>query len=238
MGDVCDFKRLKKFAGSRLKRCRPGAVTHSAAFGSDMKQSRPLNAKQTWKRAIRLSSLLVAAGFFMVSQAKASFIGNYAFANFTLNNQNADGSAQTPDGGLSVILTGGNNGSGLSGTTDLFITASGAGIVHFQYSYFSLDVPPFDVAGFLVDGLFTPLTDTSGDVGIASFSIAQGQTFGFRISTLDNLGEPGILTVSGFDAPSASAAAPEPVTWPAVVVAALVAGWRWRRNRSGREEEA
>jgi len=203
-----------------------------------MRKSRALNATQlTWKRAIRLSRFVLAAGFLLVSQAKASFIGSYAFANFTLTNQFADGSAQTPDGGLSVILTGGNTGSGLSGTTDLFITAAGTGTVHFQYSYFSIDVPHFDIAGFLVDGTFMPLTDTSGDIGVASFSIAQGHTFGFRVATMDNLGEPGILTVSDFGAPSVSSAAPEPVTWPLVAAAIFAAVWRRRHSGTDREEE-
>lgn len=203
-----------------------------------MRQSRALNATQlTWKRAIRLSRFVLAAGFLFVSQAKASFIGSYAFANFTLTNQFADGSAQTPDGGLSVVLTGGNTGSGLSGTTDLFITAAGSGTVYFQYSYFSLDEPHFDVAGFLVNGAFMPLTDTSGNMGVATFSIAQGQTFGFRVATMDNLGEPGILTVTDFGAPSASTAAPEPVTWPMVVVAILGVVWYRRSSSTVRGEE-
>jgi len=164
-------------------------------------------------RVIPICCWLIAAGSFLAPQARAGFIQAYDLANFTLTNQNADGAAVTPDGGSSVVFTGGNNGSGLSGSTDLTIAAAISGLVSFQYSYLSLDTPGFDTAGFLVNGLFTQLTDTSGDSGKTAFSIAAGQRFGFRMTTFDNQGEPGILTISNFSAPSSAAAAPEPATW-------------------------
>jgi hypothetical protein len=102
----------------------------------------------------------------------------------------------TNDGGLSVVLTGGNNGSGLSGTTSLTITAPASGLVHFQFSYFTLDIPGFDSAGFLLDGVYTQLAALSGDTGTGNFAVAAGHTFGFRVETSDNQGEPGVFTIS------------------------------------------
>jgi hypothetical protein len=178
---------------------------------------------------------LLAAIALLAPAAHASFIGTYALANFNLQNQNADGDVMTPDAGLSIVLTGGNNGSGLPGTTDLFITAAASGLVQFDYQYFSMDFPPFDSAGFLLNGAFTELAGTSGDSGSASFSVLAGQTFGFRIATLDNEGEPGILTVSDFAAPlgDGSAPVPEPGGWPlGVLLTAALAVWRLKEARS------
>jgi hypothetical protein len=175
-------------------------------------------------------SCIIGVSTWLAPQANADFLGPYSLGNFTLLNQNADGTAVTMDGGLSVILTGGNTGSGLQGSTDLFITAAATGTVHFQYSYFSLDDPSFDAAGYLIDGLFTQLTDTSGDSGVTDFPIVAGHSFGFRVATLDNIGEPGVLTISDFSAPdphSGGTPAPEPGAWPLVLVlSAAFALWR------------
>src|SRR5262249_24335133 len=109
---------------------------------------------------------------------------------------------------------------------------------HFQYSYFSLDIAPFDTAGYLVDGLFSPLTQNSGDSGSVSFAIAAGHTFGFRVATLDNLGEPGILTVSGFSAPSGPTnAVPEPGNWLVAGAALALLAARYRRSARQVQEE-
>jgi hypothetical protein len=174
----------------------------------------------------------------LAPEANASFIGTYALNNFTLFNQNADGSAATFDGGLSAVLTGGNTGSGVAGFTDLFITAPVSGMVHFQFSYLSLDTPTWDDAGYLIDGVYTQLADTDGDFGTADFPISAGQSFGFRVNTLDNEGEPGILTVSDFNAPEPSSGggsvgtppAPEPATWPVLLVVLSAAAFRLRKE--------
>ena len=70
-------------------------------------------AAGTRRLPIQLCSLVLAAIGFLAPSAHAGFVGPYSLGNFTLLNTNADGSASTLDGGLSVNLTGGNNGSGL-----------------------------------------------------------------------------------------------------------------------------
>src|SRR5262249_28187490 len=144
-------------------------------------------------------------------QAKASFIGTYDLSNFTLTNTNADGSAMTPDSGLTLVLTGPNNGSDLAGTTSLTISAAASGLLQFSYSYSSLDTPEFDFAGYILGATFIQLADTDGQSGSISVPITAGQTFGFRVGSLDNTGEPGVLTISNFNAPSN---VPEPGTLP------------------------
>src|SRR5205823_1563046 len=81
------------------------------------------------------------------------------------------------------------------------------------------DSPGGDIAGYLLANAFTQLADTSGQSGNVSFSVTLGQSFGFRINTIDNTGEPGILTVSNFNAPGGVAASvPEPGTLPLVLL--------------------
>jgi hypothetical protein len=175
----------------------------------------------------------LAAGLALAPSAKAAFVGDYALSHFTLTNMNADGSVLTPDSGLSIILTGGNNGSGLSGTTDLVGAATGTGVVQFHYSYSSLDFPGVDFAGFLAGGAFSQLASADGQSGNAMFTVSAGQSFGFRVATQDNTGEPGILTISNFTAPfgSGPAAVPEPGTASLMAVGAAGAFAAQRRAR-------
>jgi hypothetical protein len=129
---------------------------------------------------------------------------------FNVVNTNADGTALSADGGISAVITGGNNGSGLTGTTDLIATAPADVTIAFQFIYMSADAPTFDWAGFLVNDLFTQVADTSGESGNATFSVLAGETFGFRVATADNTSEPGVFTVSDF-IPDGTAT-PEPST--------------------------
>jgi hypothetical protein len=173
-----------------------------------------------------------------------SFIAGYDLSNWTLTNTNADGSAATPDLGVTLVLTGGNNGSGTPGMTDFVINAPAAGLVQFSWSYMSLDATtpvcgPFanlicDDGGYLLNGVYTELADdttwmTTGS-GTASFSVTSGESFGFRVNTADNTGEPGILSITDFSAPINSNA-PEPGTWSVALGLGAVMILAWRRRR-------
>lgn len=161
----------------------------------------------------------------LADSAQAGFVGSYAFANFNLVNTNADGSASlAPDG--SLLLTGGNTGSNSPGMTDFSILAAGTGLVTFDFSYASLDFPGFDFAGYFLD-TFTQLADFDGAHGSASFSVTAGHLFGFRVSTLDNTGEPGVLKISNFNAPGdAGGSVPEPSTALLVLAGAVIVAAR------------
>lgn len=212
-----------------------------------------------------LLPLSVALGlcFTIAQQAKADFIGAYALTNFTLTNTDnggfpsfTNGTATTSDGGQTIVLTGGNGGSGFAGTTDLFINAIASGIVQFNWSYSSSDpsstaydplsldyllgcgqyspsspqfTGPCDDGGYLLDGNYTQLADDSHQgLGQVTFSVTAGETFGFAVNTVDNTGGAGILTISDFSAP-----VPEP-SFPAVLLGltAAIAGAQRRRARS------
>lgn len=172
---------------------------------------------------------LIALFTFLAHTARADFSGYYSVNKWSLTNADlglnagTDGSAATPDNGASIVLTGGNSGSGLfGGRTDLVIQAPIAGTVQFHYVYSSKDLSsnttaglgcgsltgPCDLAGYLLNGTFHPLADDikqgSGDI---SFPVSAGDTFGFRVETEDNQGEPGILTISAFSAPVSASTA-------------------------------
>lgn len=170
---------------------------------------------------------------------KASFSGDYALANFTLINTklNAadlvepDGFAGiTPEGWL--VLTGSNTGSGLfpGATTDVTISSRGTGQVAFDWLYSSLDDPTNDIGGYLSGGSFEALADADGQSGSVTFQVTLGETFGFRLRTLDNIFEPGVLTIRNFTAPSSLTIVPEPGALILVPIA-LACGILARRRR-------
>jgi len=178
--------------------------------------------------------------------AKADFIGPYALANFTLTNTNlnpadvlpADGSAEVTPGGGSLILSGSNTGSGLmpGATTYLTIASRGAGTVSFSWSWSSIDIPQFDSGGYILNSAFNKLADTDGASGSTTFPVSLGQVFGFGVQTIDNMGEPGILTISNFSAPVAASAVPEPGTFTFLLVASA-AGIVLRRTSRSKERK-
>ncbi len=160
----------------------------------------------------------LACGVF-APQAEAGFIGSYQTSFFTLTNSNSIGSATSPDGGQSLIITGPNTGDGFAGTTDFTIVLPASGTILFQYTYSSLDDPGFDFAGYLLGGVFVQFADTNGQSGSLSIPVNQGTLFGFRLGSIDNQGEAGVLTITGFSGPQASAV-PEPGNFGLMLVAA------------------
>ena len=186
------------------------------------------------KHVRRLSTALpglfwsaLAIALFLPVHSEAAFLRDYGVSQFTLINVNSDGVFYTPDLGLSAVLTGGNNGSYLEGTSTVYIHSAGTGLVQFNYSYASLDSPPYDWAGYVLGADFYLLADTDGQSGTASFAVQRGQTFGFRVATADNTYEPGVLTVSSLVAP---VDVPEPGTLTAAVGALAVIFYARRRR--------
>jgi hypothetical protein len=173
-------------------------------------------------RMLRLAVLAFSVAGVM--PLEAGFVGNYQLGNFLLTNVEADGFAVTPDGGVSVVLTGGNTGSGQPGSTDLTIPANAAGIVAFTFLYSSLDLPGFDYAGYILGSTFLQFADSDGQSATVTFPVIAGQIFGFRIGTVDNTGEPGMLTISNFEAPGGVSEIPEPGTLAMVLAAAALFG--------------
>lgn len=149
-----------------------------------------LHRAGNWQRFVPTLCGAVLASCASCGLANASFINEYAPNNWTLTNTDADGFASVQSGGLNLVLTGGNTGSGVPGLTDFTIAAPAAGTVAFSFDYSSLDFPTFDFAGYLLGNTFVQLADSDGMSGNVKFAVSAGEQFGFRVGTADNQGEP------------------------------------------------
>ena len=66
----------------------------------------------------------------------------------------------------------------------------------------SADFNFYDSLGYLLNGSFTQIADNgSQGSGFSQFNVLAGDTFGFRVFTLDDQFGPGIATISNFSAP-------------------------------------
>ncbi|NCT43332.1 MAG: PEP-CTERM sorting domain-containing protein [Microcystis aeruginosa G11-09] len=166
-------------------------------------------------------SLTLAAASSASAATVFGFQTPYAPINWTLTNNNADGSVNTSGAPTSISLTGGNNGSNAPGTTDYTTTAAAAGTVTFDWDYSTNDGPFFDPFGYLLNGSFSFLAG-SGQSGTSTFNVLAGDSFGFRIATTDNCCGRGSVTISNFSAPGPMA--PTPVPEPSTVLSLLVLG--------------
>uniref|UniRef100_Q01TC6 PEP-CTERM protein-sorting domain-containing protein n=1 Tax=Solibacter usitatus (strain Ellin6076) TaxID=234267 RepID=Q01TC6_SOLUE len=208
-------------------------MEHEVRRSTGQYESKEVNRRWRYRwTSASVSCLVFAMALIFAPQAHAGFVGSYTFGQWTLINQSADGSvAPTLDG---IQITGGNTGSGDPGATDFVITAPASGAVTFSWTYFSLDLPTVDNAGFLLNGVYTVLADASPHSGAEMFSVSAGQTFGFRVATADNQFDPGILTISNFSGPEAvgqAPAVPEPGTAGMMFLAITAAAAFWRGMR-------
>ncbi len=194
----------------------------------------PSAGRRRLARSLCLCALLTGA---FAPRIEADFIPPYALSDFTLlNSANADGSATTSDGGHSIVLTGPNDGSGLPGYTSLTLVSKLGGVFRFHYTYNSLDSPGYDSASYIVNGQVTTFASADGQSGDVSVTVKPGDRFGFRVDTVDNQGEPGVLTISDFTGPAFATAVPAASTasLPLLAVLLLASAWLWMRKQSNR----
>ncbi len=177
-------------------------------------------------------SLALVAGLSLgaAAPASASFIGYYGVSNWTTTLNNG-GTVNTSGAPGQIAVTSGNsfgdNFGGPAGDTDFTIAAQAAGLVSFNWSFTTNDLDAsFDPFGYLLNGVFTQLTNNalSGQSGIASFAVTSGDIFGFRAHTEDNGWGAGTGTVSNFNAPASSV--PEPGTLALLVLGGALAARR------------
>ncbi|MGP8243519.1 MAG: PEP-CTERM sorting domain-containing protein [Bryobacteraceae bacterium] len=160
--------------------------------------------------SVTFCGALLLAG--TAQQAKAGFVGYYALSNFTLANLPsavfANGFVTSTDPST-IVLTGPNTGIGFPGTTELTIAADVTGLFQFSYVYSSLDTPGYDDAGYILGSTFYEFADTNGESGSVVVPVSAGEIIGFEVASVDNLGEPGVLTVTDFSV-GAPVTVPEP----------------------------
>ncbi len=100
-----------------------------------------------------------------------------------------------------VITISSDNGSGAEGWTDLIVNVTSNVTVSFDWSYTTMDGPTWDQFGYIINGVYTELTNPAGannQTGNASVPLTAGQVFGFRARSSDGLFGPATITVSNF----------------------------------------
>jgi hypothetical protein len=166
--------------------------------------------------------ICLLAGFNTANAASVhDFIGVYDSSHWTLSIDN-DGSIDTLSAPTEIILTGSNHidapDNGVISNTDFTIASLGDGTVTFDWSYKSNDSGQssfFDPFGYLLNGVFTILTDPRGDHTQAdniSFNVMEGDVFGFRQHSIDSKEGLGTTAITGFSAPVSSVPVP-PSIW-------------------------
>jgi hypothetical protein len=156
------------------------------------------------------------------------FYGPYDITNWMVTiTDGGDGSVDWSGAPASVKLVGADNEA--EGSLTLFtIPAPFDDVIQFYWSYQTFDEgPSYDRAGYVIDGVYTQLTDNDGPLsqsGYASFSVLTGQVFGFYVDATDACCGRGEFSVQ-----DAASVIPEPST--VALVGAGLLGLVLRRRR-------
>jgi hypothetical protein len=177
--------------------------------------------------------VLALAVLFLLSSGAAYsdefFYGPYAVGNWTTTLSNSDGWVDTSLAPSSVTLWGGDNQSGLGGTTLFSIIVPSATTQAFAWDYQTFDCcgGVWDPAGYEINGVFTQLSlnldPYVGSSGTTTVSLNAGDEFGFYVNTPDNILARAEITISPV---------PEPATLTLLGSALIgLAGMMTRRRR-------
>lgn len=183
-----------------------------------------------------MKALIAACALALAGAAHAStisgFKGPFAVGNWSFATTD-NGAVNTVGAPASIVLTGGDSGSGLDSTTDYTIQVAQDTLISFSWSYVTSDDDAFfDPFGYLLGTgllLFTQLTADGTDQpqsGAASVFVQAGESFGFRAFSIDSEFGAGTTTIGDF-----RASVPEP-TAPALVGLALLAAAATRRRQA------
>ncbi len=108
--------------------------------------------------------------------------------------------AQMP-GTFEVITISSDNQSGAVGNTDFTVAVTADETVSFDWDYSTDDGAAFDGFGYLLNGVFTELTDQAGannQTGNTSVTLVTGDVFGFRSASVDGLFGASTTVISNF----------------------------------------
>ncbi|HAX74915.1 MAG TPA: hypothetical protein DCY88_03545 [Cyanobacteria bacterium UBA11372] len=155
---------------------------------------------------LQVTGIVVA----LTADASAAFIGYYSPNNWNEVTNNSDGfvTSGAPD---FIQIEGSANQSGSPGSTDFTIRVEESGNWSFNWEYESFDnFGDQDSAGYLLNGVYNQLTQNDTPIlsGSTSIFVNQNDVIGYRVFTVDNNSDSGRLTISNFNAPTATAAVP------------------------------
>jgi Secretion system C-terminal sorting domain len=139
--------------------------------------------------------------------SNAQFSAAYAPSQWTTTlSDGSSGSVNSSSAPASVTIIGSDGQSVSDADVDYTITTVAPGIWIFNWVYHTNDDGPFyDIAGVLINGVFTQLTDDNGDKDQSGTYngayIPAGAVIGFRIRAIDNIAGNATLDISGFSQP-------------------------------------
>ncbi len=176
------------------------------------------------------ASLLASVSACLLASGAASghgingFTGPYAPEHWTLSRGFGNGTVDLAGVPNSIVMIGSHNG--IPANTDYVSTSVEHGHVMLDWTYASDDDAGMDSFGYLRNGTFTQLADHNA-AGFTQFDVDAGDSFGFRLATLDAQNAPGTLAIHFFSAPGDAEPAhvPTPLPW-----LALGAGYGWSRR--------
>ncbi|PKA83687.1 putative secreted protein (Por secretion system target) [Ulvibacter sp. MAR_2010_11] len=104
------------------------------------------------------------------------------------------------EGVYDIMVIGSDNSSGTEGFTDFTVPVTEAANITFDWDYTLNDAPGFDSFGYLLNGVYTMLTDPGlgNQSGSAAVAVAPGDVFGFRSQTDDNIFGNNETVISNF----------------------------------------
>ena len=172
-------------------------------------------------RLRNVTPFVLCLGFFALTASAQDFDfdGYYDPANWTTT---GTGSVDTSGAPSSITLIGPDAGS--AADLDFTIEVPASGNFSFNWAYNSTDSPGFDHGGWLLNGVFTELSDTSGESGSVSTPVSAGDIIGFSIISDDGLFDPGTMTITNFSGPLV----PEPASLGLLGAAGLLLARRRR----------
>ena len=101
-----------------------------------------------------------------------------------------------------VITISSDNQSGNPGETDLTVPVTDAASITFDWDYSTPDGPAFDSFGYLLNGVYTELTDAGGATNqngsAGPIAVVPGDVFGFRSASVDGVFGACTTVVSNF----------------------------------------
>lgn len=156
-----------------------------------------------------MKTFYVLCSLFFSLSLNAQFSYSYAPAKWTTTlTPGSNGSVNTSGAPGSIIITGSDGAPANDMDVDYTITALASGPFSFSWSYHTNDTdadPQYDIAGVLINGIFTRLTsNTAGNInqsGSWSGSVTAGTVIGFRLSAIDNVFGNATFTISNFSPP-------------------------------------
>ena len=153
------------------------------------------SAKGTEMQGTFLNTI-TGPGVATASTSNGGFASAFSPEAWQFDSPHADGAFQSDTAPSSITLYGGNDNQ--AGITSLTIVPDTDVILEFDWTYFSIDEPAFDVLSVLVNGEVTRLTDGIDLFGQHQVVLEANDQFSIQIETFDGVNGAGIASIYDF----------------------------------------